>query len=79
MTDRWDPDKYTDEYRSALLKLIHEKIEHGGKLPPGTGPKKRPPTKVIDLVSVLQESLERTQHQAKKQSRHAPAKRRKAA
>lgn len=61
MTDHWDPDKYTDEYRSALLKVIHEKIEHGGKLPPGSGPKKRPPTKVIDLVSVLQQSLERTQ------------------
>ena len=70
MTDHWDPDKYTDEYRSALLKLIHEKIEHGGKLPPGGGPKPRASTKVIDLVSVLQESLERTKGtSAKKASR----------
>lgn len=66
MTDHWDADKYTDEYRSALLQLIHEKIEHGGKLPPGTGPKKRTPTKVVDLVSVLQESLERTQQTSAK-------------
>jgi len=75
MTDKWDPDKYTDEYRSALLKLIHEKIEHGGKLPPGGGPKMRRTTKVIDLVSVLQESLDRTrQHENKR--RPAKAKRR---
>jgi DNA end-binding protein Ku len=71
MTDRWDPDKYTDEYRSALLKLIHEKIEHGGKLPPGGGPKKRRPTKVIDLVSVLQESLDRSRELTGKH--HPPA------
>jgi len=78
MTDKWDPDKYTDEYRSALLKLIHEKIEHGGKLPPGGGPKKRRTTNVIDLVSVLQESLDRTrQHENKR--RPAKAKRKKAA
>jgi len=75
MTDRWDPDKYTDEYRSALLKLIHEKIEHGGKLPPGSGPKKRPATKVIDLVSVLQESLERTQESSGKHSQSAKTRR----
>jgi DNA end-binding protein Ku len=71
MTDRWDPDKYTDEYRSALLKLIHEKIEHGGKLPPGGGPKRRRPTKVIDLVSVLQESLDRSRELTGKH--HPPA------
>src|SRR5438093_3677060 len=32
LTDAWDAEKYTDDYRSALLKLIHEKVEHGGKL-----------------------------------------------
>jgi len=79
MTDRWDPDKYTDDYRSALLKLIHEKIEHGGKLPPGGGPKPKAPTKVIDLVSVLQESLHRTQHLSGKQARHARGRHKKAA
>src|SRR4051794_9417574 len=34
MTDRWDPAKYTDDYRHALLDLIQKKIEHGGKTPP---------------------------------------------
>lgn len=81
MSDHWEPTKYTDEYRSELLKLIHEKIDHGGKLPPGTGPKKRPSTKVIDLVSVLRESLERTKERARapKRKPKAQSKRKKAA
>jgi DNA end-binding protein Ku len=74
MTTKWDPNRYNDDYRAALLKLIHEKIEHGGKLPPGGGPKKRPTTKVIDLVSVLRESLERTQEPAAKQAHRPKAK-----
>ena len=60
MTDAWDPEKYTDDYRSALLELIQKKVEHGGKTPPGSGPKKKRPANVVDLVSVLQESLAHT-------------------
>lgn len=60
MTDAWDPDKYTDDYRSALLELIQKKVELGGKTPPGAIPKKKRPSNVVDLVSVLQESLART-------------------
>jgi len=58
MSGQWDPAKYTDEYRHALLDLIHKKIESGGKTPPGAPPPKHPPTKVNDLAAVLQESLE---------------------
>jgi len=59
MTDAWDPEKYKDDYRSALMDLIHKKVEHGGKTPPDTnGTKKKRPSNVVDLVSVLQESLE---------------------
>ena len=39
MTDKWDPNKYADDYRVALLKLIHEKAEHGGKMPAGVRPR----------------------------------------
>jgi DNA end-binding protein Ku len=65
MTGKWDPAKYTDEYRHALLDLIEKKIKLGGKTPPGETPSKRPSTNVIDLVSVLQESL---QHSSKKKT-----------
>jgi DNA end-binding protein Ku len=61
MTDEWNPEKYTDDYRSALLDLIQEKVEHGGRTPPGLGPKPRKPTNVIDLASILQKSLDQVE------------------
>jgi DNA end-binding protein Ku len=67
MSSKWDPQKYRDDYREALMEVIEEKVEAGGK---GIEekPKPRPSTKVIDLVSVLQESLNKTKksHLARK-------------
>jgi DNA end-binding protein Ku len=60
MSSKWEPDKYKDDYREALMEVIEEKVEAGGK-EIEEKPKKTPkPTKVIDLVSVLQKSLEET-------------------
>src|SRR5438309_10756347 len=60
MSSKWNPEKYKDDYREALMEVIEEKVEAGGKEIEET-PKKTPkPTKVIDLVSVLQKSLEET-------------------
>src|SRR5947199_9685917 len=60
MQPKWNPEKYKDDYREALMEVIEEKVEAGGK-EIEEKPKKAPkPTKVIDLVSVLQKSLERT-------------------
>ena len=58
MSDRWDPEKYKDDYRHTLLEVIHEKVEHGGKSLPEHGRSKKPGN-VVDLVSALQESLNR--------------------
>ena len=57
MTEKWNPERYRDDYRSALMKLIDRKVKSGGKELPreGHGPKQA--TKVIDLASVLQQSL----------------------
>ena len=81
LSNTWDPTKYTDDYQHALMALIQKKIESGGKTPAAKAPSKRFPTKVIDLVSVLQQSLDkagksagtrksakprRTRHQLKK-------------
>ena len=56
MTEKWDPGRYTDDYRSALMKLIDKKVKSGGKeLPEGHTPKKT--TNVIDLAAMLQQSL----------------------
>ncbi len=56
MSDTWDPEAYQDEYRDALEQMIEEKIERGDKPAPAVRAKKQPKN-VIDLVSVLEESL----------------------
>src|SRR5205809_6687649 len=69
MSAKWDPSKYRDDYREALMEVIEEKGEAGGK-EIEEKPKKAPkPTKVIDLVSVLQKSLEETGERKKTSAR----------
>jgi DNA end-binding protein Ku len=68
MSSKWNPEKYKDDYREALMEVIEEKVDAGGK-EIEEKPKKAPkPTKVIDLVSVLQKSLEQTGAKKKKAS-----------
>ena len=31
MTSKWNPEKYKDDYREALMEVIEEKVEAGGK------------------------------------------------
>jgi DNA end-binding protein Ku len=71
MSSQWDPKKYRDDYREALMDVIEEKVEAGGKeIEEKPKAKARPSTKVIDLVSVLRESLNKTKksHHARKSS-----------
>ena len=76
MSAKWNPEKYKDDYREALMEVIEEKVEAGGK-EIEEKPKKAPkPTKVIDLVKVLQKSLEQTgkrKRTAKHPQRHKKA------
>lgn len=60
MTGKWDPEQYKDEYREALMKVIEEKISSGSKETKAHKPAHTPPTNVVDLVSVLQQSLRAT-------------------
>jgi DNA end-binding protein Ku len=57
MTSEWDPERYKDEYTTALMKLIDQKIKAGGKEVPGQKRQAPAATNVVDLVKVLQESL----------------------
>jgi DNA end-binding protein Ku len=59
MTTDWRPELYNDDYHEALEKLIEEKVEHPDKTAAAPA-KKRQATNVIDLVSVLQESLQQS-------------------
>jgi DNA end-binding protein Ku len=66
MSAKWDPEKYHDDYREALMEVIEEKVEAGGKEIEEKPKVKKESTKVIDLVAVLQESLAQSQGAKKK-------------
>jgi DNA end-binding protein Ku len=70
MSSKWNPEKYHDDYREALMEVIEEKVESGGKEIEDKPKKAATPTKVIDLVAVLQESLNKA-HGAKKSAKHS--------
>ncbi|MDB6154557.1 MAG: Ku protein [Chthoniobacteraceae bacterium] len=59
MSAEWDPAEYVDEYRDALEKVVEEKIKRGDKAP-AKSVRLRKPTRVVDLVAVLQKSLEQS-------------------
>jgi DNA end-binding protein Ku len=73
MTSDWHPEEYVDEYSEALEKLIEEKIEHPDHAAPKLT-KKPKASNVIDLVSVLQKSLQQTKGTAKSGAKRATKK-----
>ena len=71
MSDSWNPEEYVDEYRQALEKVIEEKIKKGGKAQPKVVRRSKP-TNVIDLVAVLQKSLDQSGSGPKRKKRATP-------
>jgi len=59
MSVSWEPEKYRDEYRTALMEIIEQKAKN--RQIPGRVAPAPAPTNVVDLVKVLQDSLNRTQ------------------
>jgi DNA end-binding protein Ku len=57
MTSDWDPSKYQDQYQNALMQLIEEKALK--RTPAAKAPVPRAQPNVIDMVAVLQQSLQR--------------------
>lgn len=78
MSTGWKPEEYTDDYREALKNLIEEKIEHGDKATPAPTKKKRP-SNVVDLVAILQKSIEESGQTEKARKRLAKSPRSKTA
>src|SRR5438477_12962904 len=58
MSVSWEPEKYRDEYRTALMEIIEQKAKN--RQIPGKAAPAPSPTNVVDLVKVLQDSLNRT-------------------
>ncbi|HEY4601773.1 MAG TPA: Ku protein [Cerasibacillus sp.] len=63
LTTTFDPEKYQDEYRHALIRLIEEKKE---KKDVTTTTKAPTPDNVTDLMEVLQASLEKARKEKTK-------------
>jgi DNA end-binding protein Ku len=84
MTTKWDPSKYEDEYKTQLMAMIEEKVKHPEAKHPLPKAQKKP-SNVIDLMSVLEESLSHTKggkskaQAAKPKTKTAKFKHRKAA
>jgi DNA end-binding protein Ku len=73
MSVSWEPEKYRDEYRTAVMEMIEQKAQHkeiAGKPAPAVRA-----TNVVDLVKVLQESLNRNQSLKPKRNGTRPASR----
>ena len=60
LSDSFDPEKYDDTYRKELLDLLREKAETGEISAPTEEPEE---AEVVDLMSALRESVERTKRQ----------------
>ena len=59
MSVDWDPQKYRSEYHDAVMEMIEQKANNK-QLPAAPTPAPRTTT-VVDLVKVLQESINRSQ------------------
>jgi len=74
MSSEWQPEKYRDQYRDAVMEMIETKAKN--KKLPAPAPSAPRSTNVVDLVKVLQESLNRSQSVRVKRSGNGAAARR---
>ncbi|SCZ10147.1 non-homologous end joining protein Ku [Alkaliphilus peptidifermentans] len=67
LTEAFEPEKYTDDYRTALMELIQEKMakEEGIE-------KKNQPDNVVDLMKALEESIKKTKPKKTTSPRKTP-------
>lgn len=72
LTTEFEPEKYKDDYRTALLELIEAKRTGKEMVTPT---EKEPVSNVTDLMAALQASIDRTKPEKKKET--APAKKKK--
>jgi DNA end-binding protein Ku len=64
LAGEWTPGAYHDDYVPALMKVIKAKAK--GKKTPAVSEKPTPPTKVVDLVARLRESLATAQRESRR-------------
>ncbi|SCZ58131.1 non-homologous end joining protein Ku [Thiohalomonas denitrificans] len=78
MASEWQPEKYHDDFREDVLRLIDEKVRTGKTHEIGVGPPppERRRAEVVDLMSLLKKSVEETEKErGKKTAPKRPRKR----
>jgi DNA end-binding protein Ku len=85
MVSEWDPDRYKDTYVEDMMAMIQQRVKSGKTEEVDETPVKRPEgAKVVDLMALLKQSVEKggkgaSKHTAAKASKKAPAKKKPAA
>lgn len=75
LSAKWDPDKYTDQYKENLMRVINAKLK--GKRPKLEAPETPQQADVVDLMARLRASLEgkkasgAASHHAKRTASHS--------
>ncbi|BDH63362.1 non-homologous end joining protein Ku [Lysinibacillus sp. PLM2] len=64
LTEKFDPEKYNDDYRTALLELI-EKKKSGEVVVTAAEKETKVPSDMTDLMAALQASLDKTKEKTK--------------
>ncbi|HEX9823706.1 MAG TPA: Ku protein [Actinomycetota bacterium] len=79
LTESWEPERYKDEYREALVGIVEKKVA-GEEIEVIASPEEAP--KVVDLMEALKQSVENTKKKEKKTTaaskKKAPAGKKKA-
>ncbi len=75
LTEEFNPAKYSDEYREALMQVIQAKLE-GEELEAVAAPK---PAKVVDIMSALKASVDAAKKKRAEESEESVSRRRRAA
>lgn len=88
MSDSWQPQKYHDEYRDAMMEWIEKKAKAGGVMPPAADEVEGPePGAIINISDLLKKSLQQqtkatatgTRTTTTRRKQAVPVKRRKSA
>jgi len=70
MSAEWEPQKYHDEYREALMEWIEKKAGAGGMMPAEVPAQERKGSgKVVDMMELLKKSIQQVSGQRGKEGR----------